>query len=231
MAESTLSLKLLVDTQGKRVLFAEAGKDFVDFLFHALSLPVGTVISLLTKQPMLGSLANLFQSIENLNDSYIQPNQTKNTLLNPVLPVTGYVPVLALNDAPTTAKKFYRCTCNQYGSYISDDPRTICPHCKGKMTTNVSYVAPPAVEQGSIEGGFVKGMVTYMVMDDLGVMPLSTISSITLLNKFNVKDLNALEEKVVKFGKNEAVKLLNASLQSKQVLTDVFLKVKDEPYP
>ncbi|KAK6138120.1 hypothetical protein DH2020_028137 [Rehmannia glutinosa] len=198
MAESTLSLKLLVDTQGKRVLFAEAGKDFVDFLFHALSLPVGTVISLLTKQPMLGSLANLFQSIENLNDSYIQPNQTKNTLLNPVLPVTGYVPVLALNDAPTTERNF---------------------------------IAPPAVEQGSSEGGFVKGMVTYMVMDDLGVMPLSTISSITLLNKFNVKDLNALEEKVVKFGKNEAVKLLNASLQSKQVLTDVFLKVKDEPYP
>ncbi|KAK6138125.1 hypothetical protein DH2020_028142 [Rehmannia glutinosa] len=226
---STISLKLLIDTHGKRVLFAEAGKDFIDFLFRILSLPVGTIINLLRKQEMVGSLSNLYQSIENLNDSYIQPNQTKDALLKPVSPVSGSVPLLAINDAPAAAvKKFYRCTCSQFAS-VSDDQNVVCPQCKGKMTTNVSYVAPPKGQQGSSEGGFVKGVVTYMVMDDLAVMPLSTISSITLLNKFNIKDVSVLEEMVVNFGMNEAVKLLNASLQSKQVLTDVFLKgIKSE---
>ncbi|KAI3461372.1 hypothetical protein Pfo_018035 [Paulownia fortunei] len=194
MAESTVSLKLLIDTQGKRVLFAEASKDCVDFLFHILSLPVATLISLMGKQGMVGSLANLYESIENLNESYMQPNQTKDTLLKP---------------------KFYRCT--QGGNYVSFDPCTICPHCNRYMNTIMQYAAPPPRKQASDEGGFVKGVVTYMVMDDLVAMPMSTISSITLLNKFNVKEVGALEEKV-------AVKLLKASLETKKVLTHVFMK-------
>ena len=40
-------------------------------------------------------------------------------------------------------------------------------------------------------------------MDDLEVKPMSTISSITLHNKFNVKNIGALEEKVVKLGMDE----------------------------
>ncbi|KAM4104570.1 hypothetical protein ACJW30_06G168400 [Castanea mollissima] len=94
------------------------------------------------------------------------------------------------------------------------------------MTREVRFVDPPsAVSTGSSssEGGYVKGVVTYMVMDNLEVKPMSTISSITLLNKFDVKEIGALEEKVVELGMDEGVKLLKASLQSKSVLTDVFL--------
>ncbi|KAK6144354.1 hypothetical protein DH2020_021174 [Rehmannia glutinosa] len=170
---------------------------------------------------MVGSLANLYQSIENLNESYIQPNKTKNTLLKPVSPVTGSsVPLLLLDDAPTE-RKFYRC--NHGANYVSFDPSTICPHCNRNMNTIMEYVAPPPREEASGEGGFVKGVVTYMVMDDLVVSPLSTISSLTLLNKFNVKEVGALEEKVVNLGMDEAVKLLKASLETKNVLTRVFL--------
>ncbi|KAJ0101353.1 hypothetical protein Patl1_06278 [Pistacia atlantica] len=73
------------------------------------------------------------------------------------------------------------------------------------------------------EGGFVKGVVTYMVMDNLELQPMSTISSITLLNRFNVKDVGSLEEKVVDFGVEEGLKLLKASLECKTVLTSIFL--------
>ncbi|CDP00034.1 unnamed protein product [Coffea canephora] len=44
-AASKVSLKLLIDTKSRKVLFAEANKSTVDFLFHILSLPVGTIIS------------------------------------------------------------------------------------------------------------------------------------------------------------------------------------------
>ncbi|KAL6501472.1 hypothetical protein OROGR_026605 [Orobanche gracilis] len=134
-ATSSVSLKLLIDTQAKKVLFAEAGKDCVDFLFYILSLPVCSLISLVGKQGMVGSLANLYENIENLNDSYMQPNQSKDTLLKPaVSPVTGScVPLLAIQDAPADHEKsFYRCV--NCGSYVSDDKRAICPGCnRGKI--------------------------------------------------------------------------------------------------
>ncbi|PON75319.1 hypothetical protein PanWU01x14_042860 [Parasponia andersonii] len=52
-------------------------------------------------------------------------------------------------------------------------------------------------------GGYVKGVVTYMVMDDLGVKPMSTTSSVSILKKLNVKDVGVLEERTVKLGLNE----------------------------
>ncbi|MFQ6671529.1 hypothetical protein Gotur_036052 [Gossypium turneri] len=76
------------------------------------------------------------------------------------------------------------------------------------------------------KGGYVKGVVTYTVMDDLTVTPMSTISSITMLHKFNIKQLDALEEKVVNVGTNEGVEILKASLWSETLLTDVFLAQK-----
>ncbi|KAG2691945.1 hypothetical protein I3760_08G030200 [Carya illinoinensis] len=40
-ATNTISLKLFIDKRINRVLFAEAGKDFVEFLFQSFTLPVG----------------------------------------------------------------------------------------------------------------------------------------------------------------------------------------------
>ena len=40
----------------------------------------------------------------------------------------------------------------------------------------------------------------YLVMNDLEVKPLSTISVVTLLNKFHLKEDGDLEEKVVDLG-------------------------------
>ena len=48
----------------------------------------------------------------------------------------------------------------------------------------------------------MKGVVTYMVMDDLEVKPMSTISVITLISKL-VKEVGALEEKVVDLDMDE----------------------------
>ncbi|KAL8544578.1 hypothetical protein ACS0TY_004963 [Phlomoides rotata] len=270
MAETKLRIKLLIDTVGKRVLFGEAGKDCVDFLFFILSLPLSTLIRLLGKQQMVGSLGNLYQSFEALDESYIQPNITKDTLLRPAVPLPGgySVPLLPLNTplrpaAPlpggfsfplfslkealeaSTVKNFYSCPVpvlhsSPFGgqlnpghsgcNYVSVDPRAICPDFRQVMSRRMTYVAPPRPVQKQDQncssgggGGFVKDVVTYMVMDDLVVQPMSTISSVTLLNKFNINNVSALEEKVVDLGMNEAVKLLTASLVSKTVLTHVFL--------
>ncbi|KAL4621260.1 hypothetical protein ACB092_06G215100 [Castanea dentata] len=204
MSITNMRLKLLIDTENRKVLFAEADKDFIDFRFHILCLPLGTIIPLLKKQGMVGSFGNIYDSIENLSTTYLQPNVNKETLLKHKVHIsggTGEVPLLLPDiESSSTSRKFYRCSRlqnnNCYG-YVADDGSALCPSCQG--------------------------VVTYMIMDDLEVKPMSTISSITLLNKFNVKQLGDLEENVVELGMEEGVKLLKASLQSKSVLTDVFL--------
>ncbi|CAI9097752.1 OLC1v1034234C1 [Oldenlandia corymbosa var. corymbosa] len=231
-AEYKLSLKLLIDTASNRVLFAEAGKDAVDVLFHMLTLPMGTVIRLLSKQQMVGSLGNLYESIENLRERYIQPNQSKDSLLKPRAPINATFsnPLLSLPPEDLESSGFVGYRCNSGHMYFCDDPHGVCPQCRNPMSYKMTYVAPPPLSklQNGAEdlegsGGFVKGLVTYMVMDDLVVKPMSTISSIALLHKLNVKDIDALEEREVDLGINEALNLLKASLASKEVLTTVFL--------
>ncbi|KMZ73209.1 hypothetical protein ZOSMA_150G00080 [Zostera marina] len=56
--------------------------------------------------------------------------------------------------------------------------------------------------------------------------PVSTISSITGLNKFQVKDVGFLEEKTIRVGVDEYVKILKVSMQSTTILSDVFLEEK-----
>ncbi|CAN1767707.1 hypothetical protein LINPERHAP1_LOCUS10369 [Linum perenne] len=199
MATTTkVTLKLLIDKKSNKVLFAEAGKEFVDFLFSILSLPLGTVIRLLSMDKMVGCLGNLYQSIEELGDTFIQQSTSKDIVLNPKV------------------------------QYFADNPQAICPGCNNRMNIGVTFVPKPAVGGNGggnqkNEGGFVKGVVTYMVMDNLEVKPMSTISSITLLNKFNIQQVGALEEKVVELGMDEGLNLLKASLECKSVLTSVFL--------
>ncbi|KAK5795250.1 hypothetical protein PVK06_036508 [Gossypium arboreum] len=239
---TTVILKLLIDTKGQRVLYAEAVKDFVDFLFNILLLPVVTVIRLLAKEDMVGCLANLYESVENLGDTYFQPTTNKDTLLKPNYSssLAINVPRLLPNIQYKTTQSIYWCSYN-YGShcgkYYANDPTSKCPSCTNAMNSPASFVNPPnkvsTSSSDANEGGYVKGVVTFTVMDDLTVTPMSTISSITMLNKFNVQQVDALEEKVVDVGINEeGVELLKASLQSKNALTNVFLtqKAGKKPY-
>ncbi|KAK6933244.1 Protein of unknown function DUF674 [Dillenia turbinata] len=97
------------------------------------------------------------------------------------------------------------------------------------MIYEVCYVPPPSLAASSPSSsgeGYVKVAVIYMVMDDLTVKPVSSISSITVFKKFNVKDIGALEEKKVKLIMAEVLrrglKLLSEAFLSKDALTNVF---------
>ncbi|CAL4977907.1 unnamed protein product [Urochloa decumbens] len=147
----TLSMKLVIDKKAQLLLFAEASKDVVDFLFSLLALPVATAVKLLGKESMVGCVGNLYASVDKLNSAYVQGGVVKDALLCP--------------------------TVFSFGNSL------------------------------------------------LG-LPEKTLHSITLLNTLSVKDVGDLQEKTVQLGYNEGLAILKASLQSKTVLTDVFLADK-----
>ncbi|KAL3828508.1 hypothetical protein ACJIZ3_017310 [Penstemon smallii] len=225
MEEPQISLKLLINSQREEVIYAEAGKDCVDFLFHILSLPIASVIRLLRENGMVGTVQNLYESVKNLDETYILPQHGKTSILTPKSRACDCsVPLLQLSTSPNE-KTFYKCSDYRHSNVrcITDDPRATCPSCFKEMTTSVTFVAPPLPENATNEAGVVKGVVSYMVMDDLVVKPMSTLSILTLLKEFNVRDVSVLQEKVVNLGTNEALNLLKASFYSKKVLTEVFL--------
>ncbi|KAL6626765.1 hypothetical protein ACP70R_030491 [Stipagrostis hirtigluma subsp. patula] len=78
-----LSMKLLVDTKARRVLFAEAGKDVVHFLFSLLALPVAAAVALVGKEAVAGSVGSLCASVERLDNTYVLPGAAKGALLYP----------------------------------------------------------------------------------------------------------------------------------------------------
>ncbi|KAK8510266.1 hypothetical protein V6N11_000557 [Hibiscus sabdariffa] len=193
---STVRLKLLIDRKEKRVVCAEAGKDFVDFLFNILLLPIGTVIRLLTKEAMVGCLGNLYRSVENLSDAYILPTTDKDSLLKPKYcpSMATNVPLLLPNvQSSKPPQIIYKCSYGHSGynngaccSYATNDPKTTCPSCSRLMNSPAKIANPPKkVPTSSFaaanDGGYVKATVTYTIMDDLTVTVMSTISSLAML--------------------------------------------------
>ncbi|MBA0665272.1 hypothetical protein Goklo_005155 [Gossypium klotzschianum] len=184
---------------------------------------------------MVGSLANLYGILENLGDAYILLTTNKDTLSKPKYSssLAADAPLLLPNIESSTRLRFYRCP-NGHNSncrmYYANDPTSTCPSCSHAMSIPATVVNPPnkvsTSSAAAIEGDYVKGVVAYTIMDDPRVTAMPTISSITMLNKFNVQQDDALEEKVVDVGINEGVGILKASLQSKTVLTSVFLNQK-----
>ncbi|MCD7458019.1 hypothetical protein HAX54_036952 [Datura stramonium] len=159
--DAKLSMNLLIDTKSGKVVFAEADKNCVDFLSHSL-MPVGTVIRLLKGKGMNGCLPNLYESVENLNDNYIQSSEAIDVLLNPKSSVgISSFPLLFLDDVPTEISRVvYECPSGCSG-YFTEDPAAECPYCEDYVVQKLMDVTPPA----PATNGFVKDVVTYMIKD------------------------------------------------------------------
>ncbi|KAL5733327.1 hypothetical protein ACOSQ2_033019 [Xanthoceras sorbifolium] len=181
---------------------------------------------LLKEKGVAGCLADFYESFENLDETYIKTGKTKDLLINPrgVLHPTE-IPLL-LSDL--NSRKVYMCSglCSGNMSYVSN---TICNESRKYINIEVSdVVAHVAWRMKNTGKRFVKGTVTYIVMDNLEVKPMSANTFIALLNKLSVKEPEGLEvllleEKVVALGVDEGLQLLKASMESKTVLTSVFL--------
>ena len=224
---TALTMKLLVESSPlrRRVVFAEAGKDTVDFLFSLLAMPAGTTVKLLGKESMAGCMGNLYGSAERLDDAYVHPGPPG--IKDDVLCATPLCPAAAgpsscllfrVPPAPTPApapapKRFYVCpnatsSYSNCGGYVTEVQGTRCPSCGNSMTKDTNFVGsppekPPVPPAEPARRGFVKGAVTYTVTDDLVISPMSNVSSIALLNACAVRDLGALQERTVHIGYKE----------------------------
>ncbi|TXG74054.1 hypothetical protein EZV62_002633 [Acer yangbiense] len=219
-ATREITLKLLIDSNTEKVVFAEAKKDFFDYLFGLLQVPVGSILGNLLANTMdgAGSMARVYKSVMDLESSYLLTSVSRDLLLYPEMSSSSTsVTIPPLLQSFVFSKK--KCvTETRHDSYANSSGAF------GFRASPFANSSGFGVASPSKPGGFVRGMTQYMVMDDLTVKPSSPISSITLLNTIGVKDFSCLVEKIVTINFNKGLELVKTSFVSDTVLSDVFVR-------
>jgi hypothetical protein len=214
-SEVYVPLKLVVNQESNNVLFAEAGKDFVDVLFSFLTLPFGTITRLLQKESTMGSVTigcinNLYQSVADLDKDCMKEEKGKEMLLQPHNSFEDYCSSLKLNIDDTEPTKYYKCIEGILQCDFVDvlSTSTKCPDddCWFGKTNVVGL-------ETQFCNGFVKDGASFVITDDLRVMPNSMdITSFGMLQSFGIKHTSLVKEMIVNVTKEKVFYLLFRAL-------------------
>ncbi|KEH23086.1 uncharacterized protein [Medicago truncatula] len=224
-----VTLRVMVDKEINKVVYAEAGKDFVDALFSFLTLPLGTISRLVAKESDIeavrfGSLSTLYQSVSDLDEHYLWSNTCKEMLLNPRNSMEAYCQQLKLNIDDTPAQYF---TCKDWQScrgFINGSRVTTYRNQKCICGRLLNKAASVKTDLTPVANGFVKETATFIIRDDLCVIPNDLGTSLHLLQTHGLNDIADVEKKTLVINKKEVVDLLKLSLHSKTPLTDFIFK-------
>ncbi|KAL4557999.1 hypothetical protein LXL04_036195 [Taraxacum kok-saghyz] len=190
-----VQLKVFIDKQKKKVIFAEADEDFVDVLFSFLTLPLGTIARLSlkhgdSKDIKIGSLTSLYESVVNLNTKHFSEQSNKDILIYP--------------------KNSSSYTCRWLKVNLDHE---------AKDEYDVRYFG--IFDDRESAAVFLKNMGNFIITDNLNVVPVMLDTSIVLLNSLGVENINLLEERTMCFGLEEFLDLLRWSLLTNNPLTNL----------
>jgi hypothetical protein len=204
----------------------EATKEFVDTLFSFLSLPLGTIVRLLASindqqhsesSPFLGSINNLYQTVENLDSDDVWNNPVcKQMLLHPRNPCEALCRNLFLNvdDTKPSSKifvcvlvtrllllKIIDCTC---GKPTNKQPQNLDSLLTKKTSYWNSTTTVDSQKKDFSRENYRSVFMVYL-SDDLKIVPSSIMSSLQLLKELGYSDLNQLEQVTHNIGKQEVM--------------------------
>lgn len=142
---SLIVVKAIVRKSNRKIVFAEANDDFIDFLFSFLTIPLGGVLQMLEGCTSITCIDYLYNSMTALSaDTYLRSHASRDKLVKPqIAPQFEVKKQILPIDVAQYSVEFVNLT-----SFKFVDP---------KSTT----------------GGFVRG--PFMVTDDLVVNPLFII--------------------------------------------------------
>ncbi|XP_037482497.1 uncharacterized protein LOC119361346 [Triticum dicoccoides] len=199
----TVAVKLFIDKEKKKVLFAESDKDFVDILFSFLTLPLGTIVRLLDKQSQVGCLDELYKSVESIGEDHFQTKACKAMLLAPLNAAAircNRLKVKVIDKNP-----MYRCKNTSCGhSTFSSVPDAVCSCGHASC-------------------------LEFIVTDDLQVAPASTRVMFSLIEKYGIPERDNIQEKVLQLNSAKMMCLFRRALLTKQVLTGLHFNVAIPP--
>ncbi|XP_068486351.1 uncharacterized protein [Phaseolus vulgaris] len=225
--EKCITLKLKVLKEENKVIFAEAGKDFVDVLFSFLTLPLGTISNLVRKESKLqplevASLSSIYQSVENLDKGCLRTDMCEEMLLRSRNSMEDYCRSLKLNIDDTEPTQYF--ICSNWDEYGHEDPVLISTFRNKSCRCGLILQKPISLETSDVFDGFVYSNASFLITDDLKVFPNLLATCVNVLKDSGIKDMSSVSEMTVNLTKNQVVDLLKCCFFSRTVLTDLFLE-------
>ncbi|TXG74044.1 hypothetical protein EZV62_002623 [Acer yangbiense] len=144
-----------------KVVYAEAGKDFVDFLFGLMQVPIGTIMGSLLEisMPGSGSFGRIYVSVMNLNPSYLQSNVSKDVILKPKTASSSTIDsVPLLRNFVSKKRKHESSYYGQYGTYGAAKARRVDPSSSDSSYTSSSKSRDFSLEKETVTINFDKGL-------------------------------------------------------------------------
>jgi len=109
-----ISLRILIDEEKNKVLFAQGGKDFMDIMLSFLTFPLATIAKLVNtpsniEKVSFGSISTLYESVANLEEQQFWTPVCKKMLLQPKNSMEEYCRKLKHNIDVSEETKFLIC--------------------------------------------------------------------------------------------------------------------------
>ncbi|VYS69132.1 unnamed protein product [Arabidopsis thaliana] len=233
-----IKLKLLIDEEKNKVVFVEAGKDFVDLLFSFFTLPMGTIVRLLemykkSQKIAIGCFSNIYASVVSMGIEHFLTEACKQMLLYPGSLNHEKCRNLKLRVDDSEATKYFVCPkfvereqCTESYSNFNTS-RCSCGVLMNEVTQLDGRGGLASAGNG-VEGGvFVRSDHTsFMITDDLKVEITSVRLTLNVLKDLGYVDCEKLDEKIHDVNLEEVPTLLECLSTSDNPLTDTFLKKK-----
>lgn len=203
--ETEISLKVVIDRAKKKVVFAEASSDFVDILFSFLTMPMGTIVRLLANRSdpshekvSIGGFNNLYKSVANLDHMYFGTKECQDMLLQTRNSAEVQCQNLKIKIDDMKPIQYFICEgfSNESSPYLSTCNTAKCKKCYLPFRREIHFDAIG-------EGVFVPKTLSFVISDDLHVIPNNPTSTLGILESSGIKDFAALEENTFKLGSND----------------------------
>ena len=204
--ETKFTLKLVVDEERKKVVFAEACRDFVDVLFSLLTLPMGTIVRLLENhrksEPVpVGCFSNLYKSVVDMGTDDFETEACKQILLYPRSLRDVQCKRLKLNLHPAEGYNWF--SCGSYNCDMCSGFSTSRCRCGKLMNKETPMSGAKVVDYNIQDGVFVRGRSSFIITDDLKVAVRSTDLVLRKLKSVGCGDLRKVSERIVEIGLDE----------------------------
>jgi hypothetical protein len=195
-----ISLRILIDEEKNKVLFAQAGKDFMDILLSFLTFPLATIARLVNTESNMqkvsfGSISTLYESVYNLEEKQFLTPACKTMLLQPKNSMEDYYRNLKYNIDVTKESTYYICEdwycIRQSSSGLLSTFSNLKCRCGTLMSSSFSLNGSDKIDNSE---GFVTDATTFNISDDLSVKPDSFQNSICQpMNLLGLENFNAIK--------------------------------------
>ncbi|CAH2047573.1 unnamed protein product, partial [Thlaspi arvense] len=217
---SVINLKLFIDEEKNKVVFAESGNDFVDILFSFSTLPMGTIVRLLemhqkSESVAIGCLNNIYGSVASMGMKHFSTEACKQMLLYPEATKCFMCPMFVRSG---------QCS-KGYNNFNTS--RCSCGNLMDEVIQFQGEGGRASAGNGTEGGVFVRSSHTsFIITDDLKVEVNSAGSTLNVLKDLGYADCGKVIEMILQVNLQEVATLLECLFTSDTPLTDTFLKKK-----